>query len=109
MSIDISSKLMLVPQNQEALRESIKNTADEGFDGDFHTALESLGLTYASPWFDADIKDWDIGVELPDAALAELWQGYGNFWGELETAELIFFELCGPDEPLFLRSFQHVY
>ncbi len=110
MGIDIESKLMLVPRNQEALHQAVRTKADEEFDGDFHTALEELGLDYASPWFDADIECLDIGVELPVALYEDLIDQESKWWDSLFTAQTLIGNVLGEEIPdTKLDSFQHVW
>jgi hypothetical protein len=110
MGIDIESKLMLVPRSQGALHEAVRAKADEEFDGDFHTALEELGLDYASPWFDADIEDLHIGVELPVAIYPDLIDLESNWWGTFFAAQTLIGNILGEEIPdTKLDSFQHVW
>lgn len=110
MGIDIESKLMLVPVDQEALHQVVKAKVDEEFKGCFHTALAELGLSYASPWFDADIGDLDIGVELPVALYPDLIDLESNWWDTFFAAQTLLGNILGEEIPdTKLDSFQHVW
>jgi hypothetical protein len=110
MGIDIDSKLMLVTVDQEALHKAVKDKADEEFDGDFHTALAELGLDYASPWFDASIQHWDIGVELPVAKWDDLIDQESKWFESVFEAQGLLAKILGEEIPdTKLQSFQHVY
>jgi hypothetical protein len=110
MGIDIDSKMMLVPVNQETLHKVVQAKADEEFDGDFHTALEELGLDYASPWFDADIDCLDLGVELPVAKWDDLIDHESKWFESVFEAQGLLAKILGEEIPdTKLQSFQHVY
>jgi hypothetical protein len=107
MGIDIDSKLMLVC-NQEKLYSVVEEHSEENCDGDFHEALDELGLSSASPYFDADRDCLYIGVELAPPTYEDLLDQESCWWGELNKAKDLLFKLTGEDS-CKLDSFQNVW
>lgn len=94
MGIDYGSKLLLIPDSSDVYG-IVSNYAEEHYDGDFHTAIDELGLTSASPWYDAGWSDLDIGVELPRPAYEDLLDQESPWWAELNKAKDLLDKLFG--------------
>jgi hypothetical protein len=110
MGVDIGNKLMLVPTDQALLHSAIRLVANEQHSGDFYTALDNLGLGYASPWYDADPSDWDIGVEMASPTYDDLVDGYSSWFQSLHEAQDLLDGIIGQEMvETKLDSFQHVY
>jgi hypothetical protein len=108
MSVDISSKLMLVPVNKKKLFEKLHDVAEnEGMQ--VWQVIEDFDLEYASPWYDADPDSLDIGVELFSPAIEDITNLHSDWHIDLQRAKEKLASLIGSDEQLVLRSFQHVY
>lgn len=109
MGIDIGNKLMLVPTDQELLHSAIELIADEEFDGDFYSAMDDLGLDYASPWYDADRDSWDIGISMPTPTYEDLIDQESSWFEALHEAQDKLNSILGEGVGTKLDSFQHVY
>jgi hypothetical protein len=108
MSVDISSKLMLVPVNKKKLFERLHDVAEnEGMQ--VWQVIEDFELEYASPWYDANQDSLDIGVELFSPAIEDITNLHSDWHIDLKCAEEKLSALIGSDEQLVLRSFQHVW
>lgn len=81
MSIDISAKLMLVPDV-----DVYKHFESQLTELPFYEILEDLGLDYASPWFDADPSEWVVGIELKPASYSDLHEGLTCWWTDYHNA-----------------------
>jgi hypothetical protein len=109
MGIDIGNKLMLVPTDQDLLHSAIQLYADDETDGDFWTAMSCLDLDYASPWYDADISDCDIGISMPTPTYEDLIDVESNWFKALHEAQDKLNSIIGENVDTKLDSFQHVY
>jgi hypothetical protein len=109
MGIDIDSKLMLVPTYQKELHVVVQELADEHYDGDFYDALDNLGLEYASPWYDADVKHWDIGVAIPAATFEDIENPNSEWHSAVAHAQILLEEIVGIGVDTKLDSFKHVW
>jgi len=109
MGIDIDSTLMLVPTDQKELHRAIQESADEHYNGDFYDALDNLGLEYAIPWYDADVKHWDIGVAIPSATFEDIQDTNSNWHSAVANAQILLEEIVGVGVDTKLDSFKHVW
>ncbi len=109
MGIDIGNKLMLVPTEQDLLHSAIQLVADEKFDGDFWTAMDDLGLDYASPWYDASMSNCDIGVSMPTPTYDDLMDQNSKWYDALQAAKDKLDIILDESVDTKLDSFQHVY
>lgn len=109
MGIDIGNKLMLVPTEQDLLHSAIQLVANEKFDGDFWTAMDDLGLDYASPWYDASISNCDIGISMPTPTYEDLIDHESSWFEALHEAQDKLNSILGEGVGTKLDSFQHVY
>lgn len=107
MGIDYGSKLLLIPDSSNVYG-IVCNYAEEHFDGDFYSALDELGLTSASPWYDAGWSDLDIGVELPRPTYEDLLNQESRWWDELNKAKELLDKLFGEGNPK-LYDCQDIY
>lgn len=109
MGIDIDSKLMLVPTDQEELHRAIQESADEHYDGDFYDALDNLGLDYASPSYSADVKYWNIGAAIPSATFEDIQDPNSEWHSAVAHAQILLEEIVGVGVETKLDSFKHVW
>lgn len=86
MGVDYSSKLLLVPEHTNPF-EVVEDYSQKEWGGDFYSAADDLGLTTASPWYDAGYDNCEIGVELPHPTYEDLLDQESRWWDELNKAK----------------------
>lgn len=94
MGVDYGSKLLLVPDNPNTY-SILEEYSEKEFRGDFHSALDRLGLDSASPWYDSGWCEWDIGVCLPSPTYEDLLDQESLWWDELNKAKDLLDKLFG--------------
>lgn len=76
MGVDYDGKLMVGLNHSEIPEDCFNEWLEaEGLDEEedyyFHDFLDSLGMTHASLWYDAQEEHWIMGVELGDLLLED--------------------------------------
>ncbi len=107
MGLDISNKLLVVHSETDTgtLEALFEDHEESLYLGEI---LDELELEYASPWFDADPEDWNIGVEISSPTYEQLLDQESPWWDELNSAVDKLNKIFGEGD-IRLDSFQHVY
>ena len=108
MSVDISSKLMLVPEGDQ-LYKKLKEISDkEGVH--IHNIISYFRLDYCSVCYDDHITNWVIGFELAEPSYEDLIDSESTWFKLLHSAQTRLCEIVGVELlDTKLQSVQHVY
>ena len=64
--------------------------------------MESLGLSFFPPWYDAEPEYWFVGIAIPDMTLTE--SNWIRWVAYVEEAHNKLRKIVGPDLKLELKS-----
>lgn len=77
------------------------------YEDDITEYMESLGLSFFSPWLNAEPQYWFVGIALPDTLLTEdNWERWSK---KIQIAYNKLREIVGPDLKLELRAVLNVW
>ena len=77
------------------------------YSDDMTEYMESVGLTFFSPWLNAEPQYWFVGIALPDTPVAE--KAWIRWIATVEQSHNRLRELVGPDLKLELRAVLNVW
>ena len=105
MSISYVS-YMMIGNNYNNIAEHLQ-PVPALYNDDITEYMESLGLTYASPWLNAEQQFWFVGLYIPDTPLTEL--DWIRWVAIVEEKHNKLREIVGPDLKIELKAVLDVW
>lgn len=105
MGISYDSTI-IIGNNYNEIAEHLK-PVPELYNDDVTEYMESLGLKFAPPWYDAEPEYWFVGIHIPDTTLSEI--DWIRRVSVVEEAHNKLRKIVGPDLKLELKSVLDVW
>ena len=97
---------MMIGNNYNNVADHLK-PVPELYNDDIREYMESLGLKFAPPWYDADPQHWFVGFYIPDTPLTE--SAWINWVAIVEEKHNKLRKIVGPDLKLELKAVLDVW
>ena len=105
MSISYDTSIM-IGNNYNNVTEHLKPVPDL-YNDDVTEYMESMGLSFAPPWYGAEQQNWFVGLYIPDTPLTEL--DWIRWVAIVEEKHNKLRKIVGPDLKIELKAVLDVW